>query len=207
MYVCNSCKKAFRDNYALDRHKNRIKPCEFKVIEKPKNALGDESLENITLDIIAKIILNAHDKHKSNKDAYSYVCAGNIICSFHNYILEEPLNKNILYKSGNATIAKVLTDKGWVNNTIQNTVDMIVMKRAEQVLLLEDELEGNFFSSIEYSDIKRELESFAKCGIFHVPFPDISKKNVKIKKTEEQKHINNKETKHIYNTIRVSLLS
>ena len=67
MKICTLCNKNFRDNYALERHQNKKKPCVNSVkVENNQsqpvvvlNNFGEEDIEHIDIQsIINEIITN-----------------------------------------------------------------------------------------------------------------------------------------------------
>ena len=75
MKICTLCNKNFRDNYALERHQNKKKPCVNSVINKNNqsqpvvvlNNFGEEDIEHITNDIFTNLFYHKTENIRLSK--------------------------------------------------------------------------------------------------------------------------------------------
>jgi len=168
-YCCVGCNKIFRDNYDLNRHRSKKKPCvkkENEFINKNDTNVpnitiinnNDTSGGNITIINNNTININFvigeedyqsyvqpdwvidHLRNSIKTNDGNYIKAGNLVTDFHTVMKEN--SKNIFLKNIKSPYALLLTPQGeWVRKQIDDAVDKTIKTRAGQLITYKDKIE------------------------------------------------------------------
>lgn len=182
MKICTLCNKNFRDNYALERHQNKKKPCVNSVkVESNQsqpvvvlNNFGEEDIEHID---IQSVINEVYELNNICYDAY--IRAGNIIAIFHKLINENKHNNNIEVKNNKSTTASIYLKNKWIEQQISEIINRIMVIRTKQLIEFKEtiqEYDQNFFKIDLNKDMWRHIEAFAKFGYSHNGLDDTTRR-------------------------------
>ena len=136
MKICTLCNKNFRDNYALERHQNKKKPCVNSVINKNNqsqpvvvlNNFGEEDIEHITNDIFTNLFYHIHN---GNDDGNEFSL--DMISQFHRLINENKYNNNVELSTDSEN-SRIFIENVWQIKSNQEITNMVIKKRVDQIL-------------------------------------------------------------------------
>jgi hypothetical protein len=193
---CDKCGKCFRDNYALNRHNLRKKPCIKKVNNPDTNP--DPSGNNVTIinnvtnninninvtnnvSIInifgnedlshidpETIIEKLRELNKINDEDYNR--AGKLVISFHGFVNKNENNRNLFLPNIQSKFVKVKTPEGIILQPIEETLDNFMKVRAGQLVTFKEKItkkNEKVFQSEKNKRTWKNIESFGKDGIKH----------------------------------------
>jgi len=194
---CKICKKWCRDNYDLNRHLLKKKPC---VSIKPKNInIKPEVVINNSKNIINEqdVIINETENNESifintfknediskidpndivknlneisNINIDTYLCAAKIIVYFNTLINKNKNNNNLILSNLKSSTIKVYTNTGWQKQSTIEVLDEFIKIRAEQLLTFKENIEklnNNFLKIDKNKHIFRNIISFKNKGREH----------------------------------------
>ena len=90
---------------------------------------GNEDLSHITDKIFIKM-WNSVAKLKEKE----IILAEKTLLKFHELVKQNKKNINIVLESLQAETAEILTEDGWVKKPVDEVIDMMIKKRAGQLL-------------------------------------------------------------------------
>jgi hypothetical protein len=191
--ICERCGKAFRDNFDLNRHNLRKKPCIKNIIKNDKSVKTDTSGNNVTIinnvtnnitnniNIInifgnedlshidpEQIIDKLRELNRIKDEDYNK--AGKLVISFHGFVNKNENNHNLILPNIQSKFVKVKTTEGIILQPIEETVDNFMKVRAGQLVTFKDKINENnekVFQSEKSRRTWKNIESFGKDGMKH----------------------------------------
>jgi hypothetical protein len=193
---CDTCEKWFRDNYALNRHMERKKPCIKKVNVKNKDYKTDTSsniiinnnfntinvtntVNNVSIINIfgnedlshidpEQIIDKLRELNKIHDEDYNK--AGKLVISFHGFVNQNENNNNLTLPNIQSKFVKVKTKEGISLQPIEESLDNFMKVRAGQLVTFKDKINKKnekVFQSEKNKRTWKNIESFGKDGMKH----------------------------------------
>ena len=206
-FTCERCMCKFRDKYNFERHVSRKNPCKEKDEKNKKVDIGIKFIDNSSLEHIKPKDIIDLIKEIIKEVNSSYARCGYLIAGFHKLVCNEHCNKNIQYKNYQLSFIKIYSKKGWIQKTVEDTIDNIIKIRAEELLSIEDDIINYKPSFLQNEDIKKiwnHLQEFRDNGTYYENEDITLINDDEIKRAEYR---NSKDAKRIYERMRLSLLS
>ena len=183
-FNCGKCNKSFRDNYALKRHTNKKTPCVHIILpEVLQDTQPNVTVINNTINI--NLVLGQDDISNFDPEKFieewrninkltheEYIRAGKLIISFHEMVMENIKNHNIMLNSTKSMTAMVINNNGdWKHEPVDEVVDKVIKVRSGQLVSLKDTIEitnDRVFLSESNQRTWKHLEQFHKLGREHL---------------------------------------
>jgi hypothetical protein len=203
---CKICKKWCRDNYDLNRHLLKKKPC---VSIKPKNInIKSEVVINNSENVInnSEVIINETEDNESiiintfkNEDISKidpndivnnlneiirlhydpYICAAKLIIYFNTLINLNENNHNLILSNNKSSTIDVYTNTGWKKQSTIEVVNEFIIFRSEQLLKFKeitDQLNTSLLKLQKIKNVWRNVVCFKKYGRDHSGVNDTTRR-------------------------------